>query len=528
MWFSQRHAKVLQALAKSRGVRKRKIIDAAESLGKPIPDFRATLFAEQLAAFSDPAQLVAVLCSRRAGKTTGGNHDFLYRAARQPHGRFLYVNETRAECKRLAWHGSKADGMFWLAQQFESETGRKVLTNETELTIHIPDIDSWIYLIGADDERGVRKALGNPFHRIWWDEAQKIPPKLTDTIRSVLMPTLLDYNGSFLLTGTPVRNMVGIFYDATRSDEKRDKQWTLHRWSMLHNPFFGRDHDERWRRGVVGLQTLLGGPDAAPLDSPAIRREALGEWVKEDANYVYALHRVPLSRITYAPVRRMPNGFPDIKAALADLPFSGEYFLVLGVDLGYSPDPFAFVLWAWAPNDPCLYEVCSYKQHEVDSDSQVAMLQEVRDACGVSVVVADAGGGGKQVVAGWSRQWVQRYGAPIIEAEKQNKHGSIEHVNSDILQTRIKLREDSALLKEWSEHQWASTLSATGKLIEDPTTENHCSDAGLYAHRHTYHLRFLPEIAKPTVGTAAWASQEEAEMEEATHERLNDENIFGW
>jgi hypothetical protein len=58
-----------------------------------------------------------------------------------------------------------------------------------------------MYLRGADDEAELRKALGGAFHRVTWDEAQKIPPKLGLAIREVFMPTLLDFGGRFRLTG---------------------------------------------------------------------------------------------------------------------------------------------------------------------------------------------------------------------------------------------------------------------------------------------------------------------------------------
>ena len=42
--------------------------------------------------------LRASLCSRRAGKTRGGNESDVELAAQTQDGRFLYINETRAEC----------------------------------------------------------------------------------------------------------------------------------------------------------------------------------------------------------------------------------------------------------------------------------------------------------------------------------------------------------------------------------------------------------------------------------------------
>src|SRR3954463_1941336 len=126
--------------------------------------------------------LRAALCSRRAGKTRGGNEADVELAAQTQDGRFLYINETRAEAKRLSGDGARGDGVMsrwrergWVASGFAR-------INETELTIHFPSINSWIFLIGVDDDAAIRRALGTPWNRIRWDEAQRIPPKFRVTI----------------------------------------------------------------------------------------------------------------------------------------------------------------------------------------------------------------------------------------------------------------------------------------------------------------------------------------------------------
>lgn len=446
-------------------------------------------------------------------------------ATRTPHGRFLYINETRNEVKRLAWHGAKRDGMKSLAEDHKL----KCKINESDLTICFEDIDSWIYFIGVDDERAISKALGTPYHRVWWDEAQKIPAKFEDQIRAVLLPSLLDYGGQLILTGTPNRQTNGLFFRATQPDAaKRAKGWSFHHWSMLDNPFFGATVEERHQRGVVGLQSLLGGPDVVPLDSPAMLREAKGQWTFEDANFVYKIHKAKAP--FFAPCRLLASPlvldatttldrFPDITAALADLPFAAP-MLALGVDLGYSPDPFAFVLWAWGDESPALHEVCSWSRTELDSDQQALVLHYIRSLAHTGLVVADAGGGGKQTVAGWSKQWQNRYAQGIIEATKHNKHGAIEHLNTDLISGKLLLREGSALALEYGQHMWGSVQNAHGNLNEDPTTPNHCCDAGLYAHRESWHHRFSAADVPPEVGSAAYVAKLEDEYE--------DEHLLGW
>jgi len=514
-------------------------------------------FSEQAGFYRTTAQLAAAICSRRAGKTRGGNESDVELAQKTQHGRFLYINETRAEAKRLAWIGARGDGMASIVRQRRLNA----ICNEADLTIHFPEIDSWIYLVGVDDERAITKALGLPYHRVRWDEAQKIPRKFTPTILETLLPTLLDYGGQLLLTGTADRKMSGLFYEVTRSDlEQRRPGWEVHHWTLLANPYWGRPklisgqwfvvwryddkvhsgphaEDEiaeavrvcRFEQGVLGLQKLLGGPAVAPLDSPIMRRQAEGEWTREDSNFVYAVNKVPEWKITYAPPRYRPDGFVDIPAALADLPGGKDawrdYVFALGVDLGFE-DPFAVVLWAWHGHDPKLYEVASWKRSHLDSDDQAGVIRAIREHVAVSVVDADAGGVGKQVVRGWSKEFVTRYNLPILEADKQHKLAAIQTYNADILRGLVQFRLGGMLLEEMKELQWATIVDGSGRMIEDPTMDNHCCDASLYSHRRTFQFRWTPEQKKHKPGTVEALAREEAELEEDYLDDLDDRSYF--
>lgn len=474
-------------------------------------------FPEQLAAWTDTSRLRAFRCSRRAGKTKGGCEEFVIKAATTPGGRFLYINTTADECERIAWFGLKNDGMAAIAGRLVDQRGQPVAVrlNQQKLNIYFPEVDSWIYLKGADDEAEVRKALGLAYHEVWWDEAQKIPTKLSPTIREVLMPALLDFRGRFTLTGTPVRNMAGMFFDATRGDAKRRTEWSLHHWNLLDNPFFGADREERMRRGMLDLQWLLGGEEVAPLDGPIMRREGWGYWTAEDAAFTYAINKVDADKLTFAPARRLPNGFPDFRAALTDLPGWGdvEYFTGVGADIGFDPDPFAICAVAWNLRDPNLYELGSWSSKRLDSDQQAAILRQVREVIHPCVAVADAGGSARPTVAGWEKEWVRRYGIPVEPVQKSHKHGAIERFNADILRGRWRFREGSPLIEQLAEVQWASTRTASGRLIEDPSIPNDVADAALYVHRGAYHFRYREEEPPPPpVGTPEYDAKEEAEI----------------
>lgn len=491
--------------------------------------------------------LRAGLCSRRAGKTRGGNESDLELASTTQDGRYLYVNETRAECKRLAWHGARGDGLYSMCRERGWLDSGFARSNEQELFIQFPSINSWVYFVGVDDEAAIRKALGTPWNRVRWDEAQRIPVKFNTTILETLLPALLDYEGEFLMTGTPERKMSGLFYDVTRTDrDAKWAKWDVSRWTLMDNPFWGtaKEIDGQWfvvwgpkdkvvsgphrpeellaavmacrhLKGVLGLQELLGGPEVAALDSPIMRRQAGGEWTREDSNFVYAANKLTDAELFYAPHRVRADGFIDVEAALMDLPYPWEQGLfALGVDLGYN-DPFAMTLWSWHPHDPCLYEVFAWKKPGLDSNDQNEAIKAVRAHVAIGLIDADAGGIGKQVVKGWSKEWIERYGLPIVEAEKQHKNTAITVHNTDILRRLVKFREGSPLIEEMRELQWATIVDGSGKMIEDPTLANDVCDSALYAARRAYHFRGRMEDRPAQPGTSAYYARQAAELEDA-------------
>jgi hypothetical protein len=504
-------------------------------------------FPEERAAFDDTAKLSAFMCGRRAGKTRGVIRDHLRDLLTIPGYRGLYLNTTRGEAERLAWIGNRADGFKPLVENLKLP----LHLDNGALSIHNAATDGWMYLRGADDEAELRKALGGAFHKVTWDEFQKIPPKLALTLREVFFPALLDFGGKFRGTGTPSRQMAGLAWDVTRPErEKRLQGWKVHEWNMLANPYWGREkqirgqwfvvwgaRDEvvsgphapgeleagiagaRMTKGILALQDLYGGAEVAPIDSPIMQREGFGRWVREDAAYVYAVHKVLPSRLFYAPARMRPDGFPDIPAALADLPWPWkEGMFSMGIDIGFSPDPFAFVLHAWHPHDPALYEVASWTRKFLTSTQQADAIKAVREHVAIGIIAADAGGPARPAVAGWSAEFVERFGVPILEAEKAHKHAAIDMWNGDIAHGRYKMREGGVLYEEMSQLQWSSIVSATGKLIEDPTLANHAADGGLYSHRHSYQFRWRPEEKPQVPGSLEAKLAEEKSLEEYAEE----------
>lgn len=497
-------------------------------------------FDEQAAFYNSDARLLAALCGRRAGKTRGLAAHFIRQATTVEGARLLYINHTLDECRKLFWTGNAQDGVYSLVKRYKIDA----VADRIRLSLHFPKTDGLIELRGAKDETELSKRLGSQYTEVAWDEAQKIRPGMAQTIREVLMATLLDTGGRLRYTGTANRQQSGVFWDITKPEAKHTTKWEVHRWNMLANPHFGRavlDDNGRWwvyalkhkspvsgphtegeiKAAVAGARMKYGIEQLAadlevPVDSPIIQREGFGLWTPEDSAYVYHVRK--MREPFYAPARMRADGFPDIAGCLADLPGKWEeYTFSLGADLGMR-DAFAMHCWGWHHHDPNLYEVFSWKREGLDNDQQFAAIREVRENLALGQVVMDAGGVGLQVNASWSKVFVERYGLPIVPAEKHQKAMFQGLFNTDITNERCRFREGSETYDEMLQLQWSKLVTGTGKQIEDPTQDNHCCDASLYSHRASFQYRSRPQEEQPKPGTpehyAKQAIELEAELDE--------------
>jgi hypothetical protein len=496
---------------------------------------RSIFYDKQRAFFRSPHKRKATKKTRRAGATTGGCSELLARAItleghRAEQGfRASIGHNTRVEAKARAWRNDTKSGIVDVLEEHgqrvvgaQIETfklgGIEVEVREQELALDFSN-GSRIDLFGCDSESDLGKLRSNAKHVVWIDEAQD--PRWVSLLADLYKGTITgmaDYRVETWVTGTPGKDPAGMFFDITRDDAPGLPGWEVHSMSVVDNPYFGATPEERWAETA---EKALAENGWTP-DDPDFQREWMARWVMTDARYVYAANAVPIHELLYAPERFLPDGFPDVVAAMQDLPGYGdrrEYFLGMGNDLG----TYAFSVRAWSLRDPILYEVASYKKRGLDYDDMIASIIRVRDLLGIGLIVADAGGGGKQAVMGWSKKIIDRYGLPIIEAKKTNKHTAQEVYNNDVRKGVMKYRgtpeKPSPLLQELLTHRWAPMRSSTGKLVESTDTDNHCCDADLYIHRESYHHRFRePPPPPPERGTREALAIEEREIEEAIDE----------
>lgn len=509
---------------------------------------RAFYYAKQRTFFTSKAKRRATKKTRRSGATAGGCRELIARSLETPGHRATYITGTLKDARKRAWENDTKSGFVDVIRSHGTRrddagvesydmAGIVVSIRKADMVLDFSN-GSQIDLFGADKEGMADRLRGIAKHVFWIDEAQDMFA-LRQLYKDVIVAAMSDYAGECWLTGTPGRDCVGMFYEVTLDEGEPLPGWEVHRIAAVDNPFFGcivwkagqwfvvdnigeesgpypseeaaetAAREIRWERSAGAAIRENGWKE----DDPSLLREYYARWVKEDARYVYALHAVPEHRIAYAPVRLHEDGFPDLKAALQDLPEYGEreYFTALGADLG-TRAAFAFVIWAWSLADPILYELASWKRPGLDYDEMAGHLHAVRAQVNLSIMTADAGGGGKPAVMGWSKKWVERYGLPILEATKQNKRIAQNQLNNDIRRDLIKLRKDSVLMQEWRVHRWKPLRTEDGKEVEDSTPHD-ASDGSLYSHRESYHHRYREPPPKVLPGTPEWVIREEAELE---------------
>lgn len=530
----------------------------AERISTLVERIRSFYYPKQRKFFRSSAKRRATKKTRRSGATAGGCRELVSRALETPSFRGVYATTTRKEARQRAWLNDTQSGLVDVVRTYGTRINRKdaEVYDMAGVTVELRHGDlqlvfgngSLIELFGANNEDAINKLRGLTKHVWWIDEAQDFG-WLERLYKAVISAGSTDFGGEVWLTGTPGRDLIGFFYEVTKDDGPPLTGWEVHQIAVTDNPYFGKVVWEEGEWSIVDNMGVRSGPFATEQDAeeaarkvrwersagetirangwseddPDTLREWFARWVKSDARYVYAAHAVPEHELTYAPMRYQVDGFPDIARALLDLPGRAAegrpYVLGLGTDLG-TTRAFAWSLVAWSLQDPVLYEVATWKQAGLNYDQMAAILRRVGDQVAISMWVADAGGGGKPAVMGWSDEWKDRYSLPFIEATKVHKAMAIGMVKTDTRCGRLRMRSDSPLLAEWKTHVWAPLKSTdsdgTSKLKEDPRSHRDCSDAYLYIHRESYHHRWRPEPPKVLPGTPEHLLQEERELESAT------------
>ena len=413
-------------------------------------------FPQQNDFINDPARLKALFCTRRAAKSYTGGLYLVKECLEHPGVNCLFVGLTRLTAQGIVWKD--------ILKVIDAKHQLNIIFNESKLTATFPN-GSVIWLAGCDtDEEEMNKLLGKKYKLCILDEGSLYTIDLNQLVYGILKPAVADQRGTICILGTASNITQGLFYDVSIGMEPG---WSLHEWTAFDNPYVAT----QWQEELDEIDTLR----------PLFKKTSLyqqwyeNKWVIDKDALVYKF-----------------NAKDNIYTILPNY-IKGEWSYVLGVDLGYHPDPSAFVVCAFHEHDNCLYMIESFKKLEMDVTDVANKIKEYQKNYPIYKVIID--GSNKQAV----EEMRKRHDVALEAADKIGKSDFIELMNAEFIQGNIKLHgiKCANLASEYEKLVW-TTVNGKIKLPrkEHSTLPNHICDAALYAWRYTY-----PFLSKPAPKT---------------------------
>lgn len=449
-------------------------------------------FPEQNNFIADKARLKALFCTRRAAKSFTAGLYMIKVAMENPGVNCLFIGLTRLSAEGIIWKD--------VLKVLDRKHNLNINFNQSKLTATLPN-GSVIWLAGVDtDEDEMNKLLGKKYALVCLDEASLYTINLHQLIYGILKPATADLRGTICVMGTSSNITRGLFFDITNGKEPG---WSLHTWTAHQNPHIRIQWEEELedirRDRPLFMQTGL------------FKQWYLNEWVVDTDKLVYKFNEE----------RNLYNVLPHYSI--------GTWSFVLGVDLGYHPDPSAFVVVGFHEHDKNLYLLETFKKLEMDITDVANKIKEYQRRYDIFKVVID--GSNKQAV----EEMQKRHDLALTAADKAGKADFIEIMNAEFIQAKIKLNQHacSDLVEEYKTLVWITD----GEKIafprkEHPSLPNHVTDAALYAWRYCY--QWLSQAAKvPVKRITDWAKHSEQMANESLERQIqkqiaeqNNDDIF--
>lgn len=420
-------------------------------------------FPQQLNFIRDPARLKALFCTRRAAKSYTGGLYLLETALAHPGSNCLFIGLTRQSAHGIIWKD--------ILRELDRQNNLNIKFNETLLTATLPN-GSVIWVTGADtDEQEMNKLLGKKYKLVVLDEASMFTVNMPQLVYGILKPACADQRGTICLLGTASNITRGLFYDITTTKEPG---WSLHTWTAHDNPHVAI----QWAEELADIKANR------PLfaETALYRQWYLNQWVIDEDALVYK----------YSRERNRSLSQP-----------AGTYHYVLGIDLGHSPDPSAFVVGAYQDSSPVLYLIHAEKHLKMDVTDVANKIHELDRVYNFDVKVID--NANKQAVA----ELNNRHQVQVIGADKTGKNDFINIMNSEFIQKKILVTPTALNLEQefeslvWETENGVIKLTPSGQRKEHPGLPNHLTDAALYLWRYCYAYLFSDPVPQPK-----WGSQE--------------------
>lgn len=437
-------------------------------------------FPQQLDFINDSARLKALFCTRRAAKSYTGGLYLISEALKNPGCNCLFIGLTRQSAHGIIWKD--------ILRELDRQNNLNIKFNETLLTATLPN-GSVIWVTGADtDEQEMNKLLGKKYKLVVLDEASMFTVNMPQLVYGVLKPATADQRGTICVLGTSSNITRGLFYDITTNKEPG---WSLHEWTAHDNPHVAT----QWQEELDEIK------EKRPLfmETALFKQWYLNQWVIDEDAKVYKFNSERNKRINL-PIYDTP------------------YHFVLGVDLGHSPDPSAFVIGCYHEVDPILYLIHGEKHLQMDVTDVADKIRELERKFTFDVKVID--NANKQAVA----ELNNRHKLNLIAADKTGKNDFINIMNSEFIQGKIfTLPGCNELASEYEGLVW---VTDNGKVKEPrkehPGLSNHLTDAALYLWRHCYQYLFSEPAKQPVWGSQEhWEPKHIAALEEQVRRKQN-------
>lgn len=433
-------------------------------------------FDKQHEFITHPHRLKALFCTRRAAKSYTGGLYLVNEALAHPRSNCLYIGLTRMSAKGIVWND--------ILKDIDRKNNLGMEFNGSELTATLPN-GSHIICTGADSEdSAMEKLLGKKYKLVVIDEAASFTIDLKRLIYGILKPATVDQGGTICLLGTSGNFTTGLFFDITT---EKESGWKLFEWTAFDNPHIAT----QWQEELDDIKINRPGF----METPLYKQWYLNQWVIDTEQLVY---RFAYGRNEYSvlpPLLHSPRG-------------TTAWQTVLGVDLGYDPDPSAFVIVRFNQHDSILYVEECFKKTQMDVTDVAERIKQYQSIYDIDRVVID--GSNKQAVMEMQR----RHDIPLTPAEKKGKVDFIQIMNAEMIQGKVKLSAQCQELKdEYLNLIWDPKSL---KKQEHPNCDNHLTDAALYAWRFCYaYLSQKPKAAMNLNDKAQYLAHTQKLMEES-------------
>lgn len=430
---------------------------------------RAELFPQQLAVIDDPSPLIALCCSRRAGKSEMAARMIAIALIQCGHNEAcLFAARTLMRARQVIWPLlAKINDTYGLGWRMSEHVGMIVT----------PDGGVFM-LLGCDDSNAIEKVRGSKYRVAFADEAATYEHLLERLVVDCLEPGCLDFDppGRIILAGTPGYSRAGFWFEAATGAKPG---WKSYYWTIFDNPML---------KNIPEKLKAVREAHEWSEDDPTYRREYLGHWVADDSTLVYSVAE-----------KRNSCQLSDLPAPPYGLSFEAwvrdEWLVTVAADVGYT-DAFAVCAIGSPPGCKEMYVLEVQTQTGLRAEEQAMRMHEFRQKYRPARTVVDAGGQGKLVHQEFNHRYGKLAGGPAMPARKMGKVEAIGMMNSDLRAGKVKavLPAAAPVFKEWCELPWAT--DAKDKV--HPAYDNHASDAVFYAWREHCSFMTKPLPAKKT------------------------------